>query len=107
MNNLFFILALCLIAGLLVGIRIGESVEYNEQLLIIQKERQHYDSLLAQSKLKQDSLLRKSDSLQEAGTIIVEKIKKIPVYVEVRYDSLGSSKLQELMIKEYDKRTNR
>lgn len=101
-------LILCLIIGMGVGVNIGfrfsNKAEYDEQLLLIQQERQHYDSLLAQSKQRQDSLVKKSDSLTQAGTIIVEKIRKIPVYVQVSYDTLGSLKLKELMIKEYDKR---
>lgn len=101
-------LILCLIIGMGVGVNIGFKFNNSdEQLLLLQQERQHYDSLLAESKKKQDSLFRKSDSLSQAGTIIVEKIRKIPVYVQVSYDTMGSLKLRELMIKEYDKRTNR
>jgi hypothetical protein len=67
------------------------------------KQRKSIDSLLVLSRKKQDSLLKITDSLTKAGIVIVEKIKKIPVYVYVPYDTMGSQKLRQLMIQEYKK----
>lgn len=105
--NLFYFILIFLLIGLVVGINIGKAFEESDDLIEIQKQRTHYEQLLEESRKKQDSLHRKSDSLSHIGTVIVEKIKQIPVYVNVAYDTLGSLKLRDLMIKEYDKRANR
>jgi sortase (surface protein transpeptidase) len=105
--DLFILIVLCLMTGLVVGINVTHSFEESQNVKELQMQREQYELELEESRKKQDSLSRKSDSLSHIGTVIVEKIKQIPVYVNVAYDTLGSVKLRDLMIKEYDKRSNR
>lgn len=106
-SDLFIFIVLCLITGLVIGVNITYFFEEKKNVKEIQEQREQYELELEESRKKQDSLSRKSDSLSHVGTVIVEKIKQIPVYVNVAYDTLGSVKLRDLMISEYLKRNER
>lgn len=95
MRSLLFTGALCFAAGLAVGVKFEHSYVKDD----FSKERRYYDSLLEASKAKRDSINGVIDSLEDNGTVIVEKIKNIYVYKP--YDTLGSSELRKLMLKEY------
>lgn len=100
MRNLIFIGVLCFAAGLAVGVKFEHGYIKED----LENKRKYYDSLLEISKIRRDSINNLIDSLQDNGTVIVEKIKS--VYVYKPYDTLGSSELRKLMLKEYDQRRN-
>lgn len=101
MRNYLFVGVLCFAAGLAVGVKFEHSYVKDD----FSKQRRYYDSLLEVSKAKRDSINELIDSLEDNGTVIVEKVKN--VYVYKPYDTLGSSELRKLMLKEYDQRTDR
>lgn len=101
MRNYLFVAVLCFAAGLAVGVKFEHSYVKDD----FSKQRFYYDALLERSNVEKDSIIKIIDSLQHNGTVIVEKIKKIYVYKP--YDTLGSSELRKLMLKEYDQRTDR
>lgn len=95
MRNYLFVGVLCFAAGLAVGVKFEHSYVKDD----FSKQRRYYDSLLEVSKAKRDSINELIDSLEDNGTVIVEKVKN--VYVYKPYDTLGSSELRKLMLKEY------
>lgn len=101
MRSFLFVGVLCFAAGLAIGVKFEHSYTKDD----FSKQRRYYDSLLEVSKAKRDSINDLIDSLEDNGTVIVEKIKN--VYVYKPYDTLGSSELRKLMLKEYDQRANR
>ena len=102
-RDVLFVAFLCFVFGLMIGIEVSLKHKKNNTIDSLIKERDQFNLLLENSRKERDRLLKKNDSLKRDGTVIVEKIKKIPVYVHIPYDTMGSSKLRQLMIQEYKK----